>query len=167
MCNFKSRLFFQKEQYSNKTCEQNTALPRFCFLQAIARCCICNFEPHKRMRLMWHLLKMQSNASPSEESCITWMHRDNPPCKMQYMDYASQELHITRCKGPALLRNMQCIQDASQEAWITRCMWLVPLARRIRTSRSAELWRGWVLGSGWGRRRMGRLWSTIYFFFFF
>ena len=166
MCNFKSRLFFQKEQYSNKTCEQNTALPRFCFLQAIARCCICNFEPHKRMRLMWHLLKMQSNASPSEESCITWMHRDNPPCKMQYMDYASQELHITRCKGPALLRNMQCIQDASQEAWITRCMWLVPLARRIRTSRSAELWRGWVLGSGWGRRRMGRLWSTIYFFFF-
>ena len=121
------------------------------------------------MRLMWHLLKMQSNASPSEKSIalwITWMHRDNPPCKMQYMDYASQELHITRCKGPALLCNMQCIQDALQEAWITRCIWLVPLARRIRTFRSAELWRGWVVGSGWGRGRMGRLWSTIYSFSF-
>ena len=169
MCNFKSRLFFQKEQYSNKTCEQNTALPRFCFLQAIARCCICNFEPHKRMRLMWHLLKMQSNASPSEESCITWMHRDNPPCKMQYMDYASQELHITRCKGPALLRNMQCIQDASQEAWITRCMWLVPLARLqgasgrlgLPSCGGVEYWVVGGGGGGWGD------FDQQYIFFFF
>ena len=77
--------------------------------QAIARCCICNFEPHKKMRLMWHLLKMQSNASSSEESValwITWMHRDNPPCQMQYIEDASQELHITKCKGPALLCNV-------------------------------------------------------------
>ena len=147
MCNFKSRLFFQKEQYSNKTCEQNTALPRFCFLQAIARCCICNFEPHKRMRLMWHLLKMQSNASPSEESCITWMHRDNPPCKMQYMDYA------IRITGTAYYK-MHGAGSPSQCAMYSRCITgsmdyemhvtgsPCKIARRIRTSRSAELWRG-------------------------
>ena len=110
------------------------------------------------LSLMWHLLKMQSNASPSEESValwITWMHRDNPPCKMQYMDYASQELHITRCKGPALLCNMQCIQDALQEAWITRCMWLVPLARLQGASGRLGLpgcggVEYWVVGGGGG-----------------
>ena len=123
---------FDKSNIATRHVSKILHCPGFAFFswllqrdQAIARSCIRNFKPHKKMRLMWHLLKMQSNASPSEKSIalwITWMHRDNPPCKMQYMDYASQELHITRCKGPALLCNMQCIQDALQEAWITRCI---------------------------------------------
>ena len=115
MCNFKSRLFFRKEQYSNKTCEQNTALPRFCFLQAIARCCICNFEPHKRMRLMWHLLKMQSNASPSEESCI-----------MDYMDAsrqpALQDAIYGLCITGTAYYKMQGASSPSQYAMYSRCI---------------------------------------------
>ena len=111
MCNFKSRLFFRKEQYSNKTCEQNTALPRFCFLQAIARCCICNFEPHKRMRLMWHLLKMQSNASPSEESCI-----------MDYMDASRQPALQDAIYGLCNTHHRNCIlQDARGQLSFAIC----------------------------------------------